>query len=268
MWAISREKAALIIATIFVAIFIFSTARAQTNSHFYNTTTQQGLYLPPVPTQHGFDEVRGPDGTMCRSSMGSNGAVLDIGAITNNTPDGEAPTAGVYGRIVMPLGHRPRRLDCSKLYELEVERLRHELKLVRMGLSSGPLDGASTLDGEPPAWQTEGWSTPKAQSGRDDHKPPRRRADNSEITVPKLKRPKHDGSEPRVRDARNAISQTPEKAVELKQVAGTSLRPLVGSTPSANEDLLGKGAVGSHEEIPPFNTVVRSALGAAMPEDR
>jgi hypothetical protein len=45
--------------------------------------------------------------------------------------------AAVYGRVVIPLGKRPRRVDCTSLYELEIERLRMELELMRMGLAVG-----------------------------------------------------------------------------------------------------------------------------------
>ena len=37
-----------------------------------------------------------------------------------------------YARITVPLGKKPKRLDCSKLYELEIVRLKEEIALLRM----------------------------------------------------------------------------------------------------------------------------------------
>lgn len=49
---------------------------------------------------------------------------LDIGAVAD-TED-----MGVYGRITIPIG-APKRLDCSRLYDLEVERLKAEIDALR-----------------------------------------------------------------------------------------------------------------------------------------
>lgn len=35
-----------------------------------------------------------------------------------------------YARVVIPLGTRPKRIDCSQIFELEIERLRKELELL------------------------------------------------------------------------------------------------------------------------------------------
>ncbi|HSO46577.1 MAG TPA: hypothetical protein VLQ68_01480 [Rhizobiaceae bacterium] len=63
-----------------------------------------------------------------------------------------------YGRIVVPLGRMPKRVDCSKLYDLEVARLEIELKLSQMGLGrgispvseEGGADAAAEMPGEVP----------------------------------------------------------------------------------------------------------------------
>lgn len=80
----------------------------------------------------GADEVRASDGTSCRSAVGGSGAYLDVGVIGN--PNRSSASNSYYGRVVVPLGRTPKRLDCSKLYELEVERLRMELELAKAGL--------------------------------------------------------------------------------------------------------------------------------------
>lgn len=110
-----------------LAVLIFAGASA--NSADVNQNT--GFSLPGVTLPQGTDEVRASDGTSCRSAVGGNGAYLDVGVI------GKPSTAddnSYYGRVVVPLGRSPKRLDCSKLYELEVERLKLELELAKAGL--------------------------------------------------------------------------------------------------------------------------------------
>jgi len=121
---------------------------------YYLNQSQSGFNLPGVSLPQGQDEVRASDGTTCRSAVGGSGAYLDVGSIRgNNRSD---PEMASYGRVVIPLGGGGKRLDCSKLYALEVERLQMELKLMKMGLNG---DGAA----KPPAqgtgnWAQEGWS--------------------------------------------------------------------------------------------------------------
>ncbi len=38
-----------------------------------------------------------------------------------------------YVRLIVPLGSPPKRLDCIRLYEMELQRLRQELTLMKMG---------------------------------------------------------------------------------------------------------------------------------------
>lgn len=111
---------------------------------------QTGFSLPGVSLPQGQDEVRAADGTTCRSAISGNGAYLDLGVIGGS---GAAGTMATYGRVVIPLGRSPGRLDCSRLYALEVERLQMELRLLKMGLArDGGAQPAS--DG---AWAHEGW---------------------------------------------------------------------------------------------------------------
>jgi hypothetical protein len=32
----------------------------------------------------------------------------------------------------VPLGHKPKRIDCSRVYELELQKLREELAVLKM----------------------------------------------------------------------------------------------------------------------------------------
>ncbi len=129
---------------------------------FNNQTYSYGLQLPQVPQPNGQDEIRAADGTTCRSSMASNDAYLDVGGIGGQGNDGSFSSGTVYGRLIVPLGGVPKRLDCSSLYALEIERLKHELNLVRAGLSGGgfePSQGQASSQGKKSkGWAEEGWS--------------------------------------------------------------------------------------------------------------
>jgi hypothetical protein len=106
---------------------------------------------------YGGDEIRARDGTACR--QGNHiGPTLDFGitASKNNTEtaSGQSPIinnynynnvdpgmnsnnnslggdVGVYARVVIPLGSEPERVDCTVLYNLEIERLQLELKRLK-----------------------------------------------------------------------------------------------------------------------------------------
>jgi hypothetical protein len=115
-----------------------------------NTT---GFSLPGVSLPQGQDEVRASDGTTCRSAVGGSGAYIDVGVVGGNAA---APGVATYGRVVVPLGRKPPRLDCSKLYALEVERLQMEIRLLKMGLARGAEVPAGN-----PGWAKEGWDAGK-----------------------------------------------------------------------------------------------------------
>lgn len=104
----------------------------------------QGVYLPVPPSGPGGEDViESASGTRCRQSMNSNGAYLDVG-VTGRTSSGRDPNASLfpspqagsealgYARITLPLGHKPERLDCSRLYELEIARMKREIELLKL----------------------------------------------------------------------------------------------------------------------------------------
>ena len=104
-----------------------STAAA---NDYSNRSSHTGFNLPGVQTPTGFDEVRASDGTTCRSAMGSRGAYLDMGGVVNEDR-GRLSGGSVYGRLIVPLGQKPQRIDCDSLYQIEVERLRLEVAAMR-----------------------------------------------------------------------------------------------------------------------------------------
>jgi hypothetical protein len=125
MRQVHGHKSAVAAGALAVLLFAALPANAQ------EVNQNSGFSLPGVTLPQGTDEVRAADGTSCRSAVGGNGAYLDVGVIgKQSTADDNA----YYGRVVVPLGKSPKRLDCAKLYELEVERLKLELELAKAGL--------------------------------------------------------------------------------------------------------------------------------------
>ncbi|MBA3729479.1 MAG: hypothetical protein H0W92_01530 [Sphingomonas sp.] len=108
-------------------------------------SAQQGIYLPSAPQgPGGEDTIETASGTRCRQSINSNSGYFDFGLagsggagipqssgafITINERDREALA---YARVTLPLGKQPKRIDCSRVFEIEIERLREEVALLRM----------------------------------------------------------------------------------------------------------------------------------------
>lgn len=103
------------------------------SSSSYN---QQGFNLPSAPRATGQDIIRGTGGVSCQSAVGGNGPTLDMGVIGTNDIYARNSTA-LYGRVTMQLGKKPQRVDCNRLYNLEVERLKMEIQLLRAGSLGG-----------------------------------------------------------------------------------------------------------------------------------
>ena len=108
-----------------------------------------GIFLPAQPSgPGGQDQIESTTGARCSQSINSPGAYLDIGLAAHNDSDDRFFLSGQnnnrsndrdiiitgYARMIMPLGETPKRIDCSRLYEIELERLQQEIKLLRMGV--------------------------------------------------------------------------------------------------------------------------------------
>lgn len=107
-----------------------------------------GVFLPPAPQgPGGEDSVETAEGTRCRQSINSNGSYLDIGVTGRKGSDLPAPPVNstfftypqdrdsealAYARITIPLGKRPQRIDCTRLYEMEIARLKEQVALLSM----------------------------------------------------------------------------------------------------------------------------------------
>lgn len=112
------------------------------------TAEYHGITLPSAPQgAGGEDSIETPGGTRCRQSLNSSGAYVDFGAAgiiskpLENQSGGDAfrfysesrdQTGMLYGRVTIPLGKKPTRIDCSRVYELEIERLQAEVAMLKM----------------------------------------------------------------------------------------------------------------------------------------
>lgn len=154
-------------------------AQARAEDRYYLNQSQSGFNLPGVSLPQGQDEVRAADGTTCRSAVGGSGAYLDVGAINGNGSGNgsgyDSSNVATYGRVVIPLSRGGKRLNCTELYDLEIARLRAELKLLQMGLSSeGSVHPASIntaapnddMSGKGANWANEGWSDGRSKPKR------------------------------------------------------------------------------------------------------
>lgn len=153
MWKIHR-RASLTAATVLVAMTSFQGIAVAQDSN-----SNLAFQLPGVSLPSGHDEVRAADGTSCRSAVGGSGAYLDVGVIAN--PNDLKATQSAYGRLVIPLAMPRKRLDCTELYKLEIERLRVELQLMQMGIGRS-VETPTDTDPGVSDFTDDGWS----QEGR------------------------------------------------------------------------------------------------------
>lgn len=121
---------------------LFSLAFAGlTLANVWAAEAADGLFLPAAPHESGGeDSITTPSGLSCRQSLNRGGPILDlgVGAIGGSAQGrsdlydthNDDATAIAYARIIIPLGEKPKRIDCSQIYLLEIERLRREIELL------------------------------------------------------------------------------------------------------------------------------------------
>lgn len=134
------------------AIAVLTACASAYADGYTNHSSSTGFNLPGVSTPSGYDEVRAADGTTCRSALGNRGAYVDVGGVATER-DGSFGNGAVYGRVIVPLGQKPDRIDCGSLYQLEIERLRAEVAMMKASQEAQPGDvmaGSFTDDGFDP----------------------------------------------------------------------------------------------------------------------
>ena len=133
-------------------------------SSYYN---QQGFNLPSQTRASGQDIIRGSGGISCQSAVSGGGPTLDMGVIGTEDPFGR-DSASLYGRVTIPLGKKPKRVDCTRLYEMELERLKLELDVLRQAQAPRPMGGPPAdpwASGYSEPFEPEGFAPPAFQLG-------------------------------------------------------------------------------------------------------
>ncbi|MEP7241331.1 MAG: hypothetical protein ABI697_10640 [Devosia sp.] len=89
----------------------------------------------------GEDSITTSEGVRCSQSVNSAGGYIDLGVAGGDLssytsdPSSSGPQSAIgYARIIIPLGAPPRRLDCARLYDLEIQRLKAEIQMLKVGL--------------------------------------------------------------------------------------------------------------------------------------
>ena len=103
------------------------------------------LQLPSMGGSYGSDKIRAGD-TEC--SMAIDGATRFETGVLSNINDATTPfenenpdypmrkDIGLYARIVIPLDAPPKRLDCSLLYKLDLQKKRLEIQKLEQELEN------------------------------------------------------------------------------------------------------------------------------------
>ena len=103
------------------------------------------LALPSAPQNYQSDKFRAGD-LDCSNAIGS-ATTMEFGVtgmidggyydeINNYINERRVDNIGVYARIVIPLGAKPKqRIDCNRLYELEIQKKSLELERLRRELT-------------------------------------------------------------------------------------------------------------------------------------
>ena len=103
------------------------------------------MQLPSMGQSYGSDRVRAGDMECQASISGATNLELGVTGIVNNAVspfESEDPMnpqtkdLGLYARIIIPLDAPKRRLDCTSLYNLELQRKRLELEKLQQELNN------------------------------------------------------------------------------------------------------------------------------------
>lgn len=106
---------------------------------YADSSTSLNLGLPGLPQNYQSDRFRTGD-LDCQNAIGS-ATQLEFGVTgiisqpdwTGETREGDI---GVYSRITIPLGKRPKsRVDCNRLYELELRKKQLEVMKLEQELN-------------------------------------------------------------------------------------------------------------------------------------
>jgi len=118
----------------------------------WGQSSSLNLSLPSSPGSYASDRIRTSDNVECSMAIGGStnvefgvvGVINQNGPFYNNQglyPEGYDPNdlvkdVGVYAKITIPLNAPKQRLDCNKLYQLELERTRMEIQRLKQEVAN------------------------------------------------------------------------------------------------------------------------------------
>ena len=98
--------------------------------------------IPGASIQSGYDRVYSSSGTSCESSqepdmyyqIGLTASKDDKTGLNNKIYGGnyERDEIGAYAQIVIPISDGRKRVDCSRLYDLEIQKLQAEILKLKL----------------------------------------------------------------------------------------------------------------------------------------
>ena len=91
---------------------------------YTDSAISQSLNLPSGTTGSNLYDEFTSGGIRCRNSL-QTPMRFDVGTLLNDEGQG-----GLYGRLIIPLGSKPSRFDCSRLFDLEMRRQEMEIQLL------------------------------------------------------------------------------------------------------------------------------------------
>lgn len=104
-----------------------------------NSYAQVSVQLPSTVTGGSRDRIVSPDRFECENSL-SGKAQLEYGVAASNSRNANnfspnqdtGNNVTVYGKIIIPIGGPKNRIDCNRLFELEVRKRELEIRLLEM----------------------------------------------------------------------------------------------------------------------------------------
>ncbi|MCG9651279.1 hypothetical protein [Vibrio brasiliensis] len=116
---------------------------------FFNAPAfAESLSIPGATIPSGYDRITTSDGTTCESTIASDmyiqTGVMGIKSGRDYTDSTYADKTyansnleaennfGIYAQLVIPIGNKRKRIDCNRLYELEIKHLKEQLLKLRL----------------------------------------------------------------------------------------------------------------------------------------
>jgi hypothetical protein len=92
-----------------------------------------------------YDSIDSADGVRCRTAVDAGGTFeMGVVALSEVNPNGTSSVgsdsysrgSGAFARVTVPLSRPKKRIDCVDLYELEIERLKTQLQMMKLEMGT------------------------------------------------------------------------------------------------------------------------------------